>query len=117
MVIQDLEAVLSEEQFSEIVRLFSENATKRIGELRTAVDRHDLQNIELSAHSLKGSSANLGGKKISQMCSDIVDSARQGEFPNNLKETVERIQIELDYLTNYLLAKRKENRLNNIENG
>ena len=117
MVIQDLEAVLSEEQFSEIVRLFSENATKRIGELRTAMDRHDLQNIELSAHSLKGSSANLGGKKISQMCSDIVDSARQGEFPNNLKETVERIQIELDYLTNYLLAKRKENRLNNIENG
>lgn len=116
-LITDLEAVLSPEQFSEIVRLFSENAAKRMRELKTALKEHDLLNVELSAHSLKGSSANLGGKKISRMCGDIVDSARGGNFPNNLAETIDEIQIELEYMTEYLLARCTQHSVNHIENG
>jgi len=102
-LLDDLETVLTNEQYSEVTRLFVDNANQRLNELRTAAQDSDMEKIELSAHSLKGSSANLGARKLSSMCGIIVDQVRKNNLPDNIHELVAEIERELNFTSKYLL--------------
>ena len=101
-LLDDLKSVLTLEQYTEVVNLFIDNANKRVKELRAAVLVNDAYSIETSAHSLKGSSANLGAQKLSKMCGVIVDMVRKNTIPDNLGELVAEIEKELSYTSKYL---------------
>jgi signal transduction histidine kinase/CheY-like chemotaxis protein len=101
--LNDLEVALSESQYAEIVRAFSESANERLAELRKATQDVDLAAIESAAHSLKGSSANLGASRLSNMCADIVDSIRQGELVGNIDDAVYEIESELNFVTSFFI--------------
>ena len=101
-MLDDLKSVLTLEQYTEVVNLFIDNANKRVKELRAAVLENDAYSIETSAHSLKGSSANLGAQKLSKMCGVIVDMVRKNTIPDNLGELVAEIEKELSYTSKYL---------------
>jgi len=101
-LLDDLESVLTEEQFSEVVHLFVANANLRLNEFRLAATNKETDSMESSAHSLKGSSANLGAHKLSMMCGEIVDMVRKNDIPNNLDILVAEIEKELEYASKYL---------------
>jgi HPt (histidine-containing phosphotransfer) domain-containing protein len=92
-----------------VTRLFVENANQRLNELRSAAQTSDMEKIESSAHSLKGSSANLGARKLSSMCGVIVDQVRKNNLPENIHELVVEIENELDFTSKYLLQEHRRN--------
>lgn len=104
-LLSDLEDILKESQFSEVVELFIENSSTRIKELNSAVHDMNLDNIESASHSLKGSSSNLGAKKLSAMCGDIVAEVRQGNVPEDIATLIIEIKNEFNYVEKYLLEK------------
>jgi len=59
----------------EILQIFCENAEKQLAELRTDLHRRDAKAIARRAHSLKGSSANVGLEKLTKAFEDLQTSA------------------------------------------
>ena len=102
-LLDDLEEVLSEEQYAEIVLLFIEGADKRLNELRVAIQNLDVKGIEFSAHSLKGSSANLGARKLSEICDLLVDKVRKNDITEHLEDLLLDIEQEINRTSKYLL--------------
>ena len=106
-LLSDLESILSDEQFAEVVILFVEHSESRIHELQSAINEMNSAAIETVSHSLKGSSANLGAMKLSAMFGYIVDSIRRGAVPKNIDLLLNEIQHELDYVSKKLFEKIK----------
>ena len=106
-LLSDLESILSDEQFAEVVILFVEHSESRIQELQSAINGMNSAAIESVSHSLKGSSANLGAMKLSAMFGYIVDSIRRGAVPKNIDLLLNEIQHELDYVSKKLFEKIK----------
>ncbi len=102
-LLNDLVEVLSEEQYAEIILLFIEGADKRLNELRVAIQNLDIESIEFSAHSLKGSSANLGAQKLSEICDALVDKVRKNDIAENFTDLLIEIEQEINYTSKYLL--------------
>ncbi len=109
-LLEDLVEVLSEEQYAEIVLLFIEGADKRLNELRVAIQSKDVESIEFSAHSLKGSSANLGARKLSEICDVLVDKVRKNDITENFADLLIEIEQEVNRTSKYLLQTCGKNR-------
>ena len=105
--LSDLESILDKNQLTEVITLFIENSAHRIEELRSSFNEMNLDKIETASHSLKGSCSNLAAKKLSGMCSDIVDQVRRGEMPKNTDALTVEIEKEFHYVRNYLLNRLK----------
>ena len=52
----------------EVARLFARTADERVGHLQSAVDARDGTTLRQVAHSLRGSSATLGGYRVAELC-------------------------------------------------
>jgi CheY-like chemotaxis protein len=78
--------------FEELLALFCEDAPARIAQLEEAFKKQELGGIERAAHSLKGSSSNLGAKQLAALASQIMEHARSGQLPP--ASLVEAIQPE-----------------------
>ena len=63
-----------------IFKKFSEDKTYSI--LCEAIENKDYENIEKSAHTLKGISANLGLTNLQECSNEIVGAVRNKEFDN-----------------------------------
>jgi len=72
-----LKDVLADD-FSDLIRVFLEDAGKRIHEIKLAIDGSDLPAIEKPAHTLKGSSSNIGALDLSSACDMLVKTCRTG---------------------------------------
>lgn len=86
-VILDMDLISSVERFgnNEIIfkkflKKFSEDKTYSI--LCEAIENKDYENIEKSAHTLKGISANLGLTNLQECSNEIVWAVRNKEFDN-----------------------------------
>jgi len=53
---------------AELLTLFIEHAPPKLEALRAAADSGDLTALKRAAHSLKGSSANIGARGMQQIC-------------------------------------------------
>jgi two-component system sensor histidine kinase/response regulator len=60
--------------------LFVRDTAKHLEELRGAVQRADSLAVARLAHAIKGSAANLGARRLSQLCADIETRAQAAEF-------------------------------------
>ncbi|MDT8384183.1 MAG: ATP-binding protein [Gammaproteobacteria bacterium] len=101
-VLSDLEELLDENKFTELVKLFIEHSRQRIKELGSAMAKMDMADIESVSHSLKGSSANLGAITLSGMCRDIVDAVRAGKVPDDIADRFVAIENEFRDVSRYL---------------
>ena len=63
----------------QIVGLFLEKTPPILAELRDAVTRGDLDAVRRSAHTIKGTSATLGARALSEKCKRLEEQARTGE--------------------------------------
>jgi HPt (histidine-containing phosphotransfer) domain-containing protein len=86
-----------------MAHLFIAECPRAIEEIRQAITATDAKALEHHAHSLKGSSANLGATTVSCAADALEDCARSGnlERAGDLFKSLER---ELDHLLSELEA-------------
>ena len=61
----------------EIIGIFLEDTPARIGELRQALASGDQAQFTRAAHSIKGSSSNLGARELREVSSDLEHRAKE----------------------------------------
>lgn len=65
---------------AELVGLFIEHAPPKITVIRDAIAQGDAQGVKRAAHSLKGSSANIGARGMQQVCERLEQQAAAGDL-------------------------------------
>jgi len=65
---------------AELAGMFFDDASSRLGELRDAVEAGDAGGVERVAHTLKGSSGNMGAARMSAICADLQDVGASGDL-------------------------------------
>lgn len=64
--------------FGLLINTFVGDLPVRLSDLNTCLSRGDISGMEKPAHTLKGSSANMGAKLLSFYCSELVQQIRNG---------------------------------------
>jgi CheY-like chemotaxis protein len=90
--------------FDELVVLFKDDCPAVAAEMRRAIDAGDAGTLERSAHTLKGSSSNLGAVAVSQASAKLEELARSNNLESAdehfkvLQKEIERLFSELESL-------------------
>lgn len=104
-VIADLRSLQSPSSpgfLAELIDLFLKEADAHMEKLRASAAARDAQVFERSAHTLKGSSGNLGAQAMSRMCAELqvagraADWSRAGAVLPGLEEEFRAVRIELE---------------------
>src|SRR5215211_5004607 len=87
---------------SEIAQMFLDDASSRLAALREAVEGDDASSVRHIAHTLKGSSGNMGATRMAAICAELQDVgasgnlARAPELLGRLEEEFERARPALE---------------------
>jgi CheY-like chemotaxis protein len=65
---------------SDLVGIFSDDASSRLATLHEAVEGDDAQSVEHVAHALKGSSGNMGATRMAAICTELQDAGASGDL-------------------------------------
>ena len=88
----------------EVLKLFVHEVPKKILTLQTALDAGDAAQVGRAAHSLKGSSGNIGAAAMLEVCRRIDDAAKTGDLERvallmpQLTEEYHRVELEITQL-------------------
>ena len=91
-VLANLRDLGDAELLTELAGMFFDDATSRLGELREAVEAGDAAGVERIAHTLKGSSGNMGAARMSAICAELQEVGGSGDLaraPGLLEELEE----------------------------
>lgn len=97
-------AVGRDDFLQELVSLFLRDAPQRLSALRDATEKSDAGAAERSAHSLKGSSSNVGATRLAALAAEAERSANQGDF-EAVRELYPRLESEIDLASRALVEK------------
>ncbi|MFY9256752.1 MAG: response regulator [Fuerstiella sp.] len=106
---QDLQGRIGNnmELLQRVAAIFSETGDQYVGKIQAAIQAGDAEAASDAAHSLKGASASLGGKRCSEVARCIETSGREGDldsvagFIQSLQDEVAALKCELsDFLRN-----------------
>jgi PAS domain S-box-containing protein len=64
----------------ELIDLFLEDMPKHTRKMEEALKREDAAGLKSAAHSLKGSSRNMGALRLGQLCADLETQAKEGNL-------------------------------------
>jgi CheY-like chemotaxis protein len=78
--LRELESIEDPHLLSRVLMLYLEDAPKLVEKLKRAVDQKDAREIELNAHTLKSSSANIGATALASHCGELHSVARAMEI-------------------------------------
>lgn len=78
-----------------ILQLFLGDAATRLSDLRSSLARGDVETFEQAAHSLKGSSANLGALAFAELCHDLEQRGARRELAG-AAERLGNLEAEYD---------------------
>lgn len=76
----------------EIISIFLEDTPQRIAELDTFLASQDTESFSRAAHSIKGSSANLGALSL-RAAAEKLEHHSRSEGLSNVKEMITAIQV------------------------
>jgi two-component system sensor histidine kinase/response regulator len=97
-----LQTAGSPDFLTELIDLFLRDAGTSLDLLREALASKNSKVFERSAHTLKGSSGNLGAQTMSRICGDLQtigrasDWARAAELLPGLEEEFRKVKVELE---------------------
>jgi len=105
----DLEATLERLDgdrglFQELTKVFKDDCPRIVEKMRRAIVMHDAKSLEGFAHTLKGSSANLGALAVSHAAGEIERLAHAGSAESTsmefrvLQREIERVLTEFESL-------------------
>jgi HPt (histidine-containing phosphotransfer) domain-containing protein len=77
-----------------------------VSQLRDGIDG-DRELVHRAAHTLKSSSANMGARRLSELCAELEDRTRDG-IPGDAARSVSTIGTEVDEVHRALAARRRQ---------
>lgn len=69
--------------FVELVELYMANSAKHLNGIKAALIEQDLERLRFHAHSLKGSSANIGARQMAEQAFTLEEMGRSGTLTEN----------------------------------
>ena len=93
--------------FSSVVEPFLKNAEESIPLLHAAIEQGNFKGLYETAHRLKGGSRNLGLRKISEICSGLIDNA-QLSCKKSVTELVCSLEMEIPLVWQQVLVLREK---------
>jgi two-component system, sensor histidine kinase and response regulator len=84
--LRDLQVEGDPDLLQELSELFMKEVPTELGALREAAQRGDAQEVERIAHTLKGSSANMGAVRMESICAELEERARSRELTDALAQ-------------------------------
>jgi CheY-like chemotaxis protein len=91
--------------FNRIVDLFITETPHRLAAMRTALDGSDAAALAHEAHALKGSSANLGARRMNALCEILEEQGLSGSV-NEAPVLVSALEEEFAHVRNALEAEK-----------
>ena len=85
--------IVDEELVAEVMPACVEDNKERLKMLTEAVEKADRENIKSCAHAIKGSSANLGARRLSELACLLERRASQSDL-SQAKELLQKITAE-----------------------
>lgn len=83
--LRDLPGEGADDLLGELIILFAQEAPPRIAGLRDALHQADAKRVMQVAHSLKGSSANLGATRMTALCNQLELMGRDGNLDGGVR--------------------------------
>ena len=77
----------------ELIELYNNDTRTRLAEMRTALQNRDAQALQSIAHSLKGSSGNLGIRRMAGICVELEESVKSKDW-DEIGKKVSRLESE-----------------------
>jgi len=77
----------------EVLELYQEDMPRRLALLATAGETGDLQTLERTAHSIKGSAGNIGARALHEACA-VVEQAARDQAIEPARAALPRLQTE-----------------------
>ena len=99
-MIEELREIM-EDDFDELISTYVEDSKARIIELGSAFNVLNHIEIRDAAHTLKGSSANLGAMALSEFCAELEDLAKQEDSADAVG-IIEKITTEFSSVSSIL---------------
>lgn len=78
-----------------LVRLYLDNTPKDIAKLEYAVEGGDARGLQMAAHTMKSSSANVGAMNLSALCAELETASLEGDMASGA-DLLTRIQQEYE---------------------
>lgn len=100
----DMLVEILEAGFPALVETFITDSEFRIGEIRTGIGAGDSDAVRRAAHSLKGSSSNLGAQPLTELSQKIELAARDGKLAG-LDEVLTQVEAEFIAVKTILSAR------------
>ena len=88
---------LEEDEFVELVRLFIQTCTSDTQKLLEAIEQENIEESVKSAHTIKGSSGNMGFTEIYEVAKNVEQNAREGNL-EGAENAVRLIKEKIDDL-------------------
>ena len=93
----------SEGLLDELFQLFFKEMTSRLADLHAAVRRNDSHSVAFTAHTIKGSAAELGARRLEVTCSDLVSMGVAGRL-EGAGQMVREVEVEYELARSALLG-------------
>ncbi len=90
--------------FTDLVTIFVENLPNQLESLLTSIQQQNHGDVAHWAHTIKGSSANLGAQRLSKVSQQLELEAKH-EILSNANDKFAEIKQESDQVMEYLLSK------------
>ena len=102
--LRELTAPGEPDVLADVLQLFLEEFPKKLRTLQAAMEAGDAEQVARAAHSLKGSSGNIGASSMLDICGRIDDFARAGDLEKltplvgQLTDEYHRVELEIKQL-------------------
>ena len=93
---------------NQLIDTYLRESPKVISAIEQAVNQADAEALDISAHSLKSSSAALGAIRFSQVCKDLEVMGREGQTAGSAT-LVEQLKAEYDRVETAMQAIQRQN--------
>lgn len=104
--LQELEQETDSEFVIELIDIYISETPKQILAIKTALAEQSLSALMIAAHTLKGSSLNLGAKQLGSLCLKLEEIGRAGKSIPDGTSTSE-IENEFENVNAMLIAFKK----------
>jgi HPt (histidine-containing phosphotransfer) domain-containing protein len=101
-VLANLRDLGDAELLAELAGMFFDDASSRLEELRVTIGAGDAAGVERVAHTLKGSSGNMGATRMSAICAELQNVGGSGDLSRaaglleGLEEEFGRVRTALE---------------------
>lgn len=91
----ELQKATGRDLLTQVIELYLDDAPSRLGQIRRALSEGDAAQAEQLAHSIKGSSANIGAQVVVALAAEIEQDFAGGVL-GRIDEKLDRLESEID---------------------